>query len=207
MFFESALGNWDFGIYDVDNIGSETKHWYGILFHLFVLLVNMLLLLNLVIAIMSDTYTFYVNVRLGLFSQGIIEAVPSYQNDKRYGALISAFPPFNLITMLMLPIMLCIKDRKKLESFNMAVCKLVYVPVALFMALYFAIVNFLLIPFAYIKTIVHKFKLYKTAGGMPLYRNNLVIYILFGVPLLLISQITDLYWFFKHSYKWKMQRT
>ena len=44
----------------------------------------------------------------------------------------------------------------------MAVCKLVYVPVALFMALYFAIVNFLLIPFAYIKTVVHKFKLYKT---------------------------------------------
>ena len=89
----------------------------------------------------------------------------------------------------------------------MAVCKLVYVPVALFMALYFAIVNFLLIPFAYIKTVVHKFKLYKTAGGMPLYRNNLVIYILFGIPLLLISQVTDLYWFFKHSYKWQMQRT
>ena len=76
MFFESALGNWDFSIYD--EVDSELKRWYGITFHIIVLLVNMLLLLNLVIAIMSDTYALYEKVMLGLFSQGIIEAIPSY---------------------------------------------------------------------------------------------------------------------------------
>ena len=111
MFFESALGNWDFSIYDEEVIGSAAKHWYAIIFHIVVLLVNMLLLLNLVIAIMSDTYRRYSDVRLGLFAQGIIEAIPSYKNDRRYGALISAFPPFNLLTMGCLPVMLCIKDR------------------------------------------------------------------------------------------------
>ena len=44
MFFESALGNWDFSIYD--QVDSELKRWYGITFHIIVLLVNMLLLLN-----------------------------------------------------------------------------------------------------------------------------------------------------------------
>lgn len=57
MFFESALGAWDFSIYE--NAGSVSKQWFGIIFHITVLIVNMLLLLNLVIAIMSDTYSKY----------------------------------------------------------------------------------------------------------------------------------------------------
>ena len=68
MFFESSLGNWDFGIYDSDPKMTLAKKWYGILFHITVLLVNMLLLLNLVIAIMSDTYAEYSSMKLGLFS-------------------------------------------------------------------------------------------------------------------------------------------
>ena len=104
--------------------------------------------------------------------------------------------------MLALPIMLCIKDKKKQVEFNIAICKFVYVPVVLFTSFYFAIVNFLLIPFAYVKSVIHKFKLYKRAGEMPFYRNSLAIYIFIGIPMLMISQITDLYWFFKHSYRW-----
>ena len=68
MFFESSLGNWNFDIYSADPKMSEAKKWYGILFHITVLLVNMLLLLNLVIAIMSDTYAEYSSMKLGLFS-------------------------------------------------------------------------------------------------------------------------------------------
>ena len=81
----------------------------------------MLLLVNLVIAIMSDTYRYYSELKLGLFSSGIIEAIPSYRNNKRFGALISATPPFNLLTMFSLPVMLCIKDPHKQEAFNMKI--------------------------------------------------------------------------------------
>merc|ERR1712176_522341 len=59
---------------------------------------------------MSDTYSAYSNKMLGLFSQGIIEAIPAYKNDRRFGALIVAFPPFNVLTFLCLPILLCIKN-------------------------------------------------------------------------------------------------
>ena len=204
MFFESALGNWDFQIYEEERIGSEAKHWYATVFHIIVLLVNMLLLLNLVIAIMSDTYRMYADVRLGLFSQGIIEAIPSYKNDKRYGALISAFPPFNILTMLCLPAMLCIKDRKKLEKFNLALCKIIYVPIVFCMAIYFSFVNALMIFPAYVKCLIHKYKLYKRYEKMPYYRKNLIAYVFTGIPMLIISQFTDLYWFIKHSYMWKM---
>ena len=70
MFFNSSLGEFDMTIYD--NAGSDSKRWFGIIFHICVLIVNMLLLLNLVIAIMSDTFARYSDVMLGLFSQGIV---------------------------------------------------------------------------------------------------------------------------------------
>ena len=207
MFFESSLGNWDFTMYEEEVIGSEAKHWYAVIFHITVLLVNMLLLLNLVIAIMSDTYRIYSEVMLGLFSQGIIEAIPSYKNDIRYGALISAPPPFNLLTMIFcLPMMLCVKERSKLEKFNLGVCKIIYFPVVCCTSIYFIIANFLMIPFAYCKCIIHKYKLYKKTDKMPYYRNSLIAYIFIGIPLLIIAQFTDLYWFIKHSYMWKMQK-
>merc|ERR1712176_578913 len=59
MFFESALGTWDMTIYD--KAGSDNKKWFGILFHVAVLIINMVLMLNLVIAILSDTYSAFSN--------------------------------------------------------------------------------------------------------------------------------------------------
>ena len=186
MFFESSLGNWDFSIYEDESM-SLGKKWYGILFHMTVLLVNMLLLLNLVIAIMSDTYSAFATVKLGLFSQGIIEAIPSYKNDKHYGFLISAFPPFNLLTMLCLPFMLCIKNRKKKDAFNMTICKICYLPVMFFTSLAFIIMNLLLVPFAYGKSLAHKYRLYKNHNSAAYYRNKFLCYIFTGIPMLIIA--------------------
>ena len=65
MFFGSALGDWDFDMYD--ELGSSKKY-FGIAFHLLVISINMLLLLNLVIAIMSDTYSRFAEVNVGLYA-------------------------------------------------------------------------------------------------------------------------------------------
>lgn len=53
MFFQTAMGEWDFSFYD--ELG-EGKKYFGIIFHIIVITTNMILMLNLIIAIMSDTY-------------------------------------------------------------------------------------------------------------------------------------------------------
>merc|ERR1719464_376692 len=121
----------------------------------------MLLLLNLVIAIMSDTFAKLTDLKDGLFSQGIVQAIPSYKNNTHYGGLIVAFPPFNLLTMLFLPIMLCYKDKDKLKKFNNRLCRSAYFPICFISAMLFTISNFLMIPLAFVKTLVHKFELWK----------------------------------------------
>jgi len=144
---------------------------------------------------------------LGLFSQGIIEAIPTYKNDKRYGALIVAFPPFNLLTFLCLPVILCCKSPDKLKKINTIICKIAYFPVILISSLIFTISNILMIPLAYFKCLYHKYKLCKVHSGQTPFIKAFWFFLIFGIPLLIITVFTDLYWFIKHSYKWNMTRT
>ena len=175
----------------------------GKYFELFVTVSNMLVLVNLVIGIMSDTYAHYVQYRKSLFSKNIIEAIPSYKNDKHYGSIISAFPPFNLISLIFLPILLCIKNKRKLKTFNVMACKLIYLPILLVTSVIFFVSSILMIPFAYFKMVTFKFKLYRKSTEQLC--SKFFLYIVIGLPLLLIGSFTDLYWFIKHSLTWNLQ--
>ena len=160
MFFASALGDFDFDMYD--ELG-EGKKYFGIVFHILVISINMLLLLNLVIAIMSDTYSRFAEVNVGLYAQGIIEAMPSYKNDKRYGGLICMTPPFNILSWFILPIYHC-RERKNLQSFNSKVSKCTYFPLACIFTLAFFMSSLVLTPFAWIKVVIHKCLLSRRTG-------------------------------------------
>ena len=103
MLFQSALGQWDLSIYEKFSMGRH----FGEFFHLIVIILNMVLLINLVIAILSETYTRLSEQKLGLYYDGVIEVIPAYKYRKFYGALIAACPPFNLLILPFLPIFWC----------------------------------------------------------------------------------------------------
>ena len=85
--------------------------YIGQVFHLIVILVNMVLLVNLVIAILSDTYQRLAHYKLGLYYDGVIEVIPAYKYKNFFGALIAACPPLNLLLLPFIPIYAC--TRKK----------------------------------------------------------------------------------------------
>ena len=80
MFFMTAMGDWEIDLYDGLEIGYMQVA--GVLFHCTVIVINLLIMVNLVIAIMTDTYAKLSEVQMGLFGAGIIEAIPSYKNNK-----------------------------------------------------------------------------------------------------------------------------
>jgi hypothetical protein len=102
MLFETSMGNWDLKIYKP--LGN--KAFVGEMFHTVFILLNLLMLLNLVIAIMADTFNQMVAYKKGLYYDGVIEAMPIFKHDKRYGALISTVPPFNILVVPLLPFFL-----------------------------------------------------------------------------------------------------
>ena len=200
LLFSSALGEYDLSIYD--ELGEEKK-FIGIGFHVVFLACNLLLLLNLIIALMADTYQKLADVKLGLYSQEIIEAIPSYKNDKFYGGLISMTPPTNMFAYFLLPFYMCIKDKARLQRFNTRVCKVVYFPIGLTITAFFLASSLVMTPFAYFKVVIHKFAL-GFRQRSPAMHAKAFLYLIFGVPLLVVTAITDSVWFLRHLYLWNI---
>ena len=92
MYLEYSLGNWDTRIYCEFNEveGGEYLCTVGKLYTTLFLLSNMVLLLNLVIAILSSTYTYYEDKKLGLYYEVLVGKFPSMEYDQNYGAVVCA---------------------------------------------------------------------------------------------------------------------
>ena len=82
-----------------DQSGNPLESLYiiGVVFQCFFLLVNTVLMLNFVIAILTSTFEYYDNKQLGLYYEVIVGIIPSMEYDEKYGSLICAQPPFNLL--------------------------------------------------------------------------------------------------------------
>ena len=119
FWIESSLGNWDVGIFDhlIDE-GKPTQRLIGVWFLLTFVLINLLILVNVVIAMMADTYALMTSVRKGVYNFNIIQTASAYKIDKYYGGLVICMPPFCAITFLLLPFYIGIKDKEKLKVFN-----------------------------------------------------------------------------------------
>jgi hypothetical protein len=114
LIFDFSMGNWDLMIFKP--LGD--KAWVGESFTVVLLIINGIMLLNLIIAIMANTYEDLKKNSFGLYYDGVIEAMPVFKNDRRYGALIATVPPFNLLVVFFMPFFIGCQDEKLLEYVN-----------------------------------------------------------------------------------------
>ena len=131
----------------------------GIYFVLFFVFINVVVLLNVVIAMMADTYAMMTSVRRGIYNYNIIKIAPSYLPDKHYGGLIVFGAPLNLLVFLLLPAFVCLKDKRKLVRLNNFLYLLYYALLSVPLSAIFVAMNLFLSPFAYVKTCANKVKL------------------------------------------------
>jgi hypothetical protein len=185
------MGEWDLTIYDDLSLGRTV----GQVYHCLVIIVNLILLLNLVIAILAETYARFSQLKLGLYYDGVVDAISQYKYDKRYGAMITAVPPFNVIMFLFTPIFYCVKNQKKLRAINSCLSHMAYFPIAMILVVVFGICNMALIPFAYFAALFSKTKI---SLSMRIHRSrktllkDLVVFFFLGPIFLFLSQFTDL---------------
>lgn len=70
----------------------------------------MILIINLLIAIMSDTYASLNEVRTGLYWGTIIKEMPKFAYHKHYGTLSMLPFIFSWLSLIMVPIVAMVKD-------------------------------------------------------------------------------------------------
>lgn len=86
--------------------------------------------------------------------------MPVYKYNKSYSCIISAPPPLNGLLLLILPYFLLSKNETQIIKVNMLCMKILYIPVALICLIIFATLNLLILPLAFIKSLVHKLFIY-----------------------------------------------
>ena len=152
---------------------------------------NLILLLNLVIAILTETYIRFSKVQLGLYYDGVVDAISNLKYDKRYGAMITAIPPFNMLMFLATPIFIFTKNPRRLKQINRTLTMITYLPLAFVLIIVFAAINVVLMPFAFVFAIAHKIKLCFFAPRIHRSRqsmlNDLGIFLVFGIFFLSLS--------------------
>ena len=122
----------------------------------------MVLFLNFVIAILSSTFAFYENKKLGLYNEVIIGLFPNMEYDDRYGATVCSQPPLNLMILPFQWVTIFPLSDEKLKKFNHFLCHMLYAPIGITITLFFTCINTLMLPIVYLK---HIYSLVHTLMG------------------------------------------
>ena len=199
FFFQTAFVNYEMDVFEVYDDRPNMKR-LGKYFVLSFVFLNAVVLLNVVIAMMADTYGYMTSLRIGIYNHSVIKTAPSYASNKHYGALAFLCAPFATFAFFTIPYYLCVKDKERLERFTTRFNKGIYAPLCFFTSIVFLVINLLLVPFAYVKTCWHKIKLAR-ANLIPV--KDVVSYVLFGLFRGIIVQVPDFWGFLKISWSTK----
>ena len=195
--FNATLGDYDFHIFDVYESFIPTYKYLGHAFIIIYLMLNLILLLNMVIAMMSETYANMNSERIGIYNYQILRVRPQYKFNKYYGGMVASIPPFNILNFLVsFPLyILWRNDLEKVKGLTKFVLSMnFYLFVLPLHILIFTVCNLVILPFAYLKTIVAKMIL--TSNGL-IPASKVLVFIAIGIPQLLILQVYDLINFVK----------
>lgn len=220
---EAALGGWDLSIFLNPRVyscqaGSTTTcyekprpfydQYIGLFFMLIYVVLNLVIIINLVVAILSTTYSDYSEYQRGLYYDTLIQSLPVNQYHKYYGCMVTT-PSILSVTMLILApflwLLQCVP--RLLKSINRTICTVMYMPMGLIALIVFLLVSIVSLPFAWFYTVVTKFKFDKwalmTGRKLPkakTFRSSWLAYIFVGPLQMTMRLLADTCIFTKHLF-------
>ena len=92
---DASLGNYDIAIFD--KLEDENMQTFGKIYMICIIVMFNILLMNLIVAILANTYSTYESGSTGLYLSKILSTRDEVEYDANFGAFLSAMPPINLI--------------------------------------------------------------------------------------------------------------
>ena len=188
---DASLGNYDFSIFD--DMNSYSDMITGKVFVIAVVITFNILLLNLIIAILANTYSVFDSRSNGLYLSKVLSTRDELNYDECYGAFLSSMPPINAVQLPFLPMGLLMRyGDENLKKINRLVMQVQYF---IFMQLPFSMflgVSLALIPFAWLIGIYDKCKVVMNPNvNMKEKLVNAAAFIFAGPIILLADTFTD----------------
>ena len=145
--FSASLGSFDFSLFTQDE--TYLSKQYGWIYLILFLVLTNIVLINFLIAILSNKYTEMETKKKILYNRKILEIKQIQAEDKYYSCLIASFVPLNIFILPFFPFVIFCKS----EKFNEILLYACYLPMALIGIIVFTAASIILLPFAYIISI------------------------------------------------------
>ena len=100
---DASVGNFDTSLYET--FKEQSKKIMGEIFIISIVVCFNILLMNLIIAVLANTYETFDSRSNGLYLSKILQTRDELNYDISYGAILSAAPPINAIQIPFVPVM------------------------------------------------------------------------------------------------------
>lgn len=161
-----------------------------------------IIVLNLIIAILANTYNIFDSKSNGLYLSKILMSRDEMIYDENYGSFLSAMPPLNFVQIPALPLAIFMRQKHPLViTVNRIVMQVQYV---MFMSIFFMLFIIgcaVLTPIAYIVGIFDKIKTMDLQPSPEDKIKNNLLFIVFGEVILFFDFVADTYWFWVNSFR------
>lgn len=167
----------------LDDEGKQLDSLFvlGQIYLIIFILINVILMLNFVIAILSATFARYDDIKLGLYYNVLNELFPSMSWDNEYGGLIcGSKPPFNIIVLPFIPFYWCCSSATKKKITKISTF-LMYLPVSVIVSLFFFALNAIMAPIAYCYHVFRLISNFLTSNSLMQLPVNLLVFLKFTI--------------------------
>lgn len=141
--FSASLGSYNFSAFTGE--GMVLSPSFGYYFLIIYLIVTNVVLLNFIIAILSNTYNNLSGISKALYHNEVVKVRNVYEHDKYYGSLISLPIPLNLVLLPFVPFIIIFRSKK----LNMFLLHVSYLPVLFIGTLVFSVLELIMLPISY----------------------------------------------------------
>lgn len=202
-----SIGRYDFILFEVYSSKEDSViKFFGDFYVIGIVVIFYILLLNLMIAILSNTYNLFESKSSGLYLSKILRAREDMAYNENYGAFLLGIVPINLIMLPFVPFALVFKPSVKLNIF---LTVLQYSFFIIIVYSLFLVVSILMIPFAFLLTLSLKAKQFWKADQVrDKFKKGIymIAYAAVGLPLLTLSIFSDFYYFWKNNFRSKLKK-
>lgn len=142
--------------YDADKMKeAKVGAFIGYVYYISFLVLNIILIINLIVARLAHSYKQYNKDRDILKLLATLSVREVSEADDKYSAVVSAPFPLNMLNFTLGSIVISTKS----PAANIALLNLYYLPISVICFVIFALYQVIILPFCYLKMIGHKFAL------------------------------------------------
>lgn len=202
-----SISNFNFDMFE--HIQSEQSSYlihFGELYTMAIVISVYIMVLNLIISILANTYRMFDTKSSGLYLSKILNARGEMSFDENYGAFMLDVAPVNIIIFPFVPYAIM---KKPTPRFNNMLTVVQYASYIVVVYMVFLILSLAILPFAYLVPLRIKLKnllMANNARDRVITFGHLLFYAVTGLPMLVASIFSDFYYFWANNFRSNLKK-